>query len=104
MGVIPVRPSKTLAARIGNWCPGLDFSQFAEKLDPTNSVAEVFQNLNQTSTSPQLDVIVRLPARSKWQAVNSHYHSANLVFLFPFLIPQIHFIQLRRVDSIILVW
>ena len=29
-------------------------------------------------------VIVRIPARSKWQDVNSHYHSANLVFFLPF--------------------
>jgi hypothetical protein len=43
--------------RIGN------VSQVAEMLDPV--VSEVFRNLNQTSTSPDLGVIVRHPAQSK---------------------------------------
>jgi hypothetical protein len=82
---IPVKPSDSLAERIGNL--GLDFSQFAKKLDTADQVAVVFQNLNQTPASldsPLLNVIIQLPAESKWQDVNSHYHSANLLLLLPF--------------------
>ena len=39
---------------------------------------------NQTPTSHHLDVIVRRPASGKWQDMDSHYHSANLVILLPF--------------------
>ena len=42
MKVIPVRPSKTLVERIGNQFPGPEISQFAQELDITYSVAEVW--------------------------------------------------------------
>ncbi|KAI0264039.1 hypothetical protein BGY98DRAFT_1103716 [Russula aff. rugulosa BPL654] len=62
---IPVKPSDSLAERIGNL--GLDFSQFAKKLDTADQVAVVFQNLNQTPASldsPLLNVIIQLPAET----------------------------------------
>ena len=39
---IPVKPSNTLAERFGNQFRGLDFSQFAEELEPVDSVVEVW--------------------------------------------------------------
>jgi hypothetical protein len=91
MEVIHIKPSKTLAERIGNWSTEADFSQVAEVLDVADSIAEAFRDRNLDSTPPQLDVVIR--PESKWQDVNSHYHSANLVLLLllPFLIPQTHF-------------
>jgi hypothetical protein len=86
-----IKPSKTLAERIGNWSTEADFSQVAEVLDVADSIAEAFRDRNLDSTPPQLDVVIR--PESKWQDVDSHYHSANLVLLLllPFLIPQTHF-------------
>jgi hypothetical protein len=48
-------------------------------LDEATSIAEEFKNVNQTCA--QLNVIIQLPVRGKWQDVSSHYHSANLVLL-----------------------
>jgi hypothetical protein len=91
MEVIHIKPSKTLAKRIGNWSTEADFSQVAEELEVVDSIAEAFRDRNLDSTPPQLDVVIR--PESKWQDVNSHHHSANLVLLLllPFLIPQTHF-------------
>ena len=80
-------PSKSLGERIKN------LGVIAEELDEANSVAAVFQNVNQTPTIPQLNVIIEFPAQSKWQDVNSLYHSANLVLLLLYL-PSI--LSLRR--------
>ena len=68
--VIPVNPSDNLAERVRNLGPRV--SQYAEKLDSADLVANVFSNPNQNSTYPQLDVIVQLPGPSKWQDVNRH--------------------------------
>jgi len=68
-------PSNTLAQRLGDL--GLVYLQFAEELDPADTVAYSFRT--QIPTSPHLDVIVQVPTSSKWQDVNRHYHSANLV-------------------------
>ena len=73
--VILVKPSNTLAKRIR----GLNFSQFAEELDVTDLVDDIFKK--QPSTSPQLDVIVQFPASGKWQYVNNPYCSVNFVLL-----------------------
>ena len=54
--------------------------QFAEKLDPVDSVAEIFQG----QTSTYLDVIVQLPASGKWQDMNSHHYPADLMLLLIF--------------------
>ena len=72
--VIPTGPCENIAERIESFIPGRDFPQFAEPLHEFRRVEEVFRNLNQTSTSPPLEVVVELPARSKWQdvIVNSH--------------------------------
>ena len=71
---IPVKPSGTLAQRLRDL--GLGLSQFAEKLDPTDTVAFSFQS--QTPPSLDLNVIVQIPASSKWQDMSNHYHSVNL--------------------------
>ena len=55
---------------------GSGFSKF-EELDPVDTVSNVFRS--QTPTCPHLDVLVQIPVSSKWQGVNRHYHSANLV-------------------------
>lgn len=47
--VIPVKPSETLARRIKDMFPGRDFSKFADKLDPVDSLAVVWPE-------PPLDV------------------------------------------------
>ena len=65
-------PSNTLAQRVRALG-----DQFAGEVDPADIVADVFQP--QTLTSPHLDVLVQMPASIKWQDMNSHYHSANLV-------------------------
>ena len=79
--VTPVKPSHSLDERVKNL--GRDLSEFAERLDEANSVAAIFQNVNQTPTIAQLDVIIEFhdQDQSKWQDVNSLYHSANLVLL-----------------------
>jgi hypothetical protein len=57
-----------------NWLPesDSDYPQYLKRLDATDSVADAFQNLNQTSAPLELNVFVKLPARGKWQDVNSH--------------------------------
>jgi hypothetical protein len=57
---IPAKPGTTLAKRLKEMGP--DISAFAEELDPFDFVGEVFKDRNQTSTSPQLDIIIRIPA------------------------------------------
>jgi hypothetical protein len=55
-----VKPSPTLPTRIRELGTLVDF---ADKLDePVDSVSEVFKNWNPTPTSPQLDVIILIPA------------------------------------------
>jgi len=49
----------------------------AEKLDPIDKVEDSFQTL--TPTSFHLNILVQLPPPSKWQNMNSHNHSANVV-------------------------
>jgi len=56
--VILVKPSNTLAQRLGDL--GLVYSQFAEELDPADTVANSFQT--QILPSPCLNVIVQIPA------------------------------------------
>jgi hypothetical protein len=51
---VPVSPAKTLAKRIGDL--GTDFSQFAVKLEPTDTVAKAFPDPFATD----LHVIVQL--------------------------------------------
>ena len=52
-------------------------SEIAEELDPVDTVAYSFPP--QASNSHHIDVIVQIPASSKWQDINSHDHSANFV-------------------------
>jgi hypothetical protein len=70
-------PSNTLAQRLQDLGLGLGFSQIAEMLDPAARVARSFQP--QDLSSLHLDVIVQIPASSKWQDMNSHGHSTNFV-------------------------
>ena len=84
-GVVPIAESESFGERFKN------LGVIAEELDEVNSVAAVFQNVNQTPTIPQLNVIIEFPAQSKWQDayVNSLYYSANLVLLLrhpPFIL------------------
>ena len=51
--------------------------QFAGKVAPADRVANVFRT--QTLTSPHPDVLVEILAPSKWQDMDSHYHSINPV-------------------------
>ena len=74
-------PSNTLVERM--WTAGPDVSDFGAELDPGNSVAEVFQTQSQGPTAFQLHVFVRFRGSSKWQNVNTPYHSVNLVLLLP---------------------
>jgi len=67
-------PAKTLARRIRDLGPG--FVRF-EELDPAARVSNVFQPQN--PNDPHLDVLIQVPDLSRWQNMNSHYHSANLV-------------------------
>ena len=74
MELISVMPPDTLGQRVRAMG---GFSQFAGELDQADRVANAFQS--QTPTFPHLDVLVQIPVPSKWQDMNSHYHSANLV-------------------------
>lgn len=58
-------PSNTLAQRLGDGPGdlGVVYSQFAEKLNPADTVAYSFRT--QIPTSPHLDVVVQVPASSK---------------------------------------
>ncbi len=78
---IPVVPSITLVERMRT--AGPDISDLGAELDPANSVAEVFQTQSQGPTAFQLHVFVRFRGSSKWQNVNTPYHSVNLVLLLP---------------------
>ena len=74
MEMISVGPSNTLRQRLRALG---DFSQFARKLDPADRVVDVFQP--QTPSSPHLDFLVQITVSSKWQHMNSHYHSTNSI-------------------------
>src|SRR6266576_1594814 len=104
MGVIPVKPSKNLAERIGTWFSGLDFSSFAEELDPADSVVEVLNldlylgrpgNLNQSQAKELLKFDSTFPTSLFDFLLGvsdvNYYHSANLVLLL-FFLHQTHFI------------
>jgi hypothetical protein len=78
-------PEDSLAERVRNWLTGADLSDIAERLQGPDRPVDAFDfNRNQTPTFPQLDVFVQITARGKWQDVNSHYHSTNLVPLLFF--------------------
>ncbi|KAI0255972.1 hypothetical protein BJV78DRAFT_1174803 [Lactifluus subvellereus] len=84
---IPLEPPLSLAQRIKNLGP--DFSTFASNLEPFDLVTEVFQE--QTPIT-YLDVIVQLPASDKWQDMNSHHYSADIIFSLSF--PTLLYYQL----------
>jgi hypothetical protein len=82
--VISLAPTINFAERMEAWFTGADLPEYAEKLELHYTVAAILQSRNQTLTSLQLDIYVRLPAPGKWQDVNSHNHSATLELLLPF--------------------
>jgi crinkler effector protein len=69
MGVVPVKPSNTLATRIRDLGP--DISQFARELDPADLVA--FQNQNPTPL--RLDVIIQVAASAS--VLGKRYRAAD---------------------------
>ena len=74
--IISCDPSDTLSERVRALG---GFSRFAQKLEPFDRVAGVFQQQDPSSHHSHLDVIVQTPISSKLQDMNSHDHSADFV-------------------------